>query len=180
MRSQTFAVCAPPAIANRRRRPYSAALHRARLQPEIRIPMKKTPIQWLAGALGMLLAAGVACAQSAPQPAPQPATGQQEPKRKPPAKVERPPAAQPAPHKPAALESECAFTGKRVVNSLARDDVDAAQKFVRFYEMFSCPAEHLRDAFRCAVEGGAPAPGRPLSDRVDECWDKAQAASKKR
>lgn len=82
--------------------------------------------------------------------------------------------------KPAAQDPECAFTGKRVVNSLARDDVDAAQKFVRFYEMFSCPAAHLRDAFRCAVSGGAPAPGQALSDRVEQCWDKPPAPAKNR
>jgi len=120
-----------------------------------------TRFRWLAGAFGALFAvlvAGAALAQSG----------------------QTPPARPSVRHKPVALDAECAFTGRRIVSSLARDDVDAAQKFVRFYEMFSCPTEHLRDAFRCAVKGGAPAPGKPLSDRVDECWDKAPMAAKNR
>ena len=81
---------------------------------------------------------------------------------------------------PAAQEAECAFAGKRIVNSLARDDVDTAEKFVRFYERFSCPAGHLRAAFRCTVEGGAVAPGKALSERVDECWARPAGTSKGR
>ena len=121
-------------------------------------PFMDTRFRWLAGAfcaLFALITAGAALAQSG----------------------QAPPARPSVRHKPAALDAECAFTGRRIVSSLARDDVDAAQKFVRFYEMFSCPTEHLRVAFRCAVKGGAPAPGKPLSERVDECWDKAPIAS---
>lgn len=77
------------------------------------------------------------------------------------------------PAKPTALDAECAWTGKRIVSLLARDDVDAAHKFQRFYDQFSCPAEHVSAAFRCVVVNGiSPAPGRALSDRVDQCWDK--------
>ena len=127
------------------------------------------------GALFALCVTGLAFAQSgqtptAPQPQLQPGS---------PARLERASLRRVA-GKPAAQDPECAFTGKRVVNSLARDDVDAAQKFVRFYEMFSCPAAHLRDAFRCAVAGGAPAPGQALSDRVEQCWEKPTVSSKKR
>ena len=150
----------------------------------------KTLILRPTGAIGALFAlciAGVAFAQysqtaPAPQqasPEPRPASAPakaSEPAPKALAKAERAPARR-ASGKPLAQDPECAFTGRRIVGSLARDDVDAAQKFVRFYEMFSCPTEHLRDAFRCAVRGGAPAPGKPLSERVDECWDKAPIAS---
>jgi len=132
----------------------------------------------LAGGFGALLVAGAAFAQSGQTPPAQPQAAPAPRPSSAPAKVERTPARPSA--RPAAQDPECAFTGKRIVNSLARDDVDAAQKFVRFYEMFSCPAEHLRDAFRCAVKGGAPAPGRPLSDRVDDCWDKPPAPPQKR
>ena len=141
-------------------------------------------IRWLAGFIAALLCAGGTFAQYAQKPQPttpetRPAAAPQEPRRPAPARAERP-SRRPADGKPAADDPECAFTGKRIVNSLARDDVDTAQKFVRFYEMFSCPAGHLRDAFRCAVAGGAPAPGKPLSDRVDQCWDKPPAPAKNR
>ncbi|MDX1376654.1 MAG: hypothetical protein R3357_13890 [Burkholderiales bacterium] len=129
--------------------------------------MHRSRIRLPAGVLAFLVAAGAAFAQGGEAPP-------RDAKRKPAAKAEK------AVRTPPALEGECAYTGKRVVNSLARDDVDAAQKFMRFYEMFSCPAEHLRDAFRCAVEGGAPAPGKALSDRVDACWDKPPAEAKTR
>jgi len=144
----------------------------------------------LAGALAALCVAGIASAQySQTPPAPPPAA---EPKAAPakPAKPAEPPrrapknaagrAGSPAGAKTHADDPECQFTGKRVVNSLARDDVDAAQKFLRFYEMFSCPPEHLREAFRCTVSGGSPAPGKPLGDRVDQCWDKAPAQTRNR
>jgi len=135
----------------------------------------KLRIRWLAGAIGALCVTGLAGAQYSQTPAaPRP-------------KVERTVTARAeggtmrvAARRPAAQEPECAFTGKRIVNSLARDDVDAAEKFVRFYERFSCPAGHLRAAFRCAVEGGAAAPGKALSDRVDECWAKPAGTSKGR
>jgi len=141
-------------------------------------------IRSLASLCVALLCAGSAFAQYAQKPQPsaaetRPAAAPQEPRRPAPARVERA-SRRPADGKPAADDPECAFTGKRIVNSLARDDVDAAQKFVRFYEMFSCPAGHLRDAFRCTVAGGAPAPGKPLSDRVDQCWDKPPAPAKNR
>jgi len=135
----------------------------------------RTHIQFLAGVFGALFFTSLAIAQYTQVP---PAPPQQV-QPKPAAKVERA-AVRRTSGKPTAQDPECAFTGKRIVNSLARDDVDAAQKFVRFYEMFSCPAGHLRDAFRCAVAGGAPAPGKPLSDRVDQCWDKPPAPSKNR
>jgi hypothetical protein len=135
----------------------------------------RTHIHWLAGVFGALFFANLAVAQYTQVP---PAPPQQV-QPKPAAKVERA-AVRRTSGKPTAQDPECAFTGKRVVNSLARDDVDAAQKFVRFYEMFSCPAGHLRDAFRCAVAGGAPAPGKALSDRVDQCWDKPPPPSKNR
>jgi len=151
-----------------------------------------TRIASLAGALAALCVAGTAFAQySQTPPAPPPSVGA-EPKPAPakPAKAAETPsrtptktaprAASPARAKTHADDPECVFTGKRIVNSLARDDVDAAQKFMRFYEMFSCPSEHLRMAFRCTVSGGAPAPGKPLGDRVDQCWEKAPAQSKHR
>jgi len=161
-------------IANALPHPYSAARHRSKHNPD---PMKIRPRRFagVCGALFALCVTSLAFAQygrtpPAPQPQLQPGS---------PARVERASLRRVA-GKPAARDPECAFTGKRIVSSLARDDVDAAQKFVRFYEMFSCPAAHLREAFRCAVAGGAPAPGKVLSDRVEQCWDKPPAPAKSR
>jgi hypothetical protein len=132
-------------------------------------------IRWLAGAIVALCVTGLATAQYGQTPAAPPRDVQ----RTLTAKSEGG-AMRVASRRPAAQEPECIFTGARVVNSLARDDVDAAEKFVRFYERFSCPAGHLRAALRCVLEGGAPAPGKALSDRVDECWSRPAGASKGR
>jgi hypothetical protein len=144
----------------------------------------------LAGALAALCVAGIAFAQYSQTPPAPPVSAEPKPAPAKPAKpaesTRRSPAKTAArggsagTAKTHADDPECAFTGKRIVNSLARDDVDAAQKFMRFYEMFSCPSEHLRMAFRCTVSGGAPAPGKPLGDRVDQCWEKAPAPSRNR
>jgi hypothetical protein len=153
------------------------------------LPIRMTRTASLVGALAALCVAGIAFAQySQTPPAPPPSVGA-EPKPAP-AKPAEPPRRSPAKSaaragsaatpKTHADDPECVYTGKRIVNSLARDDVDAAQKFMRFYEMFSCPSEHLRMAFRCTVSAGAPAPGKPLGDRVDQCWEKAPAQSKHR
>lgn len=150
--------------------------------------MKRTAS--LAGALAALCVAGIAAAQySQTPPAPPTPPPSAEPKAAPAKPAEAPRrapknaagrAGSSASAKTHAEDPECLFTGKRVVNSLARDDVDAAQKFLRFYEMFSCPPEHLREAFRCTVSGGSPAPGKPLGDRVDQCWEKAPTRPKNR
>jgi hypothetical protein len=144
----------------------------------------KSLVRLLAGGIAVLSVAGVANAQygqispapaqavPAPQAPTPPAAPLAAPAKPEDARKKAPSKTGKAPTKPVPQDSECAFTGKRIVSSLARDDVDAAQKFVRFYEMFSCPSEHIRAAFRCVVAGGAPAPGKALSDRVDQCWDR--------
>lgn len=140
----------------------------------IPINMKRR-IRWLAGAIGALCVTGSAAAQYGQTPAAPPRDVQRAVIAK--AEVG---ATRVASRRPAAQEPECVFTGKRIVNSLARDDVEAAEKFVRFYEKFSCPAGHLRAAFRCAVDGDAPVPGKALSDRVDECWARPTGTAKGR
>lgn len=65
---------------------------------------------------------------------------------------------------------ECAFTGKRVVSLLSRDDVVAATEFREFYQAFDCPSLHLAAAFGCAVDVPEGAE-EPVNDRVERCWE---------
>lgn len=83
------------------------------------------------------------------------------------------PPRKPAEAKPGVKDAECAWVGKRIVSLLARDDVDAAGKFVRFYNMFGCPESHVGAAFRCVVsDNGGPAAAKVLGDRVEQCWER--------
>ena len=65
---------------------------------------------------------------------------------------------------------ECAFTGKRVVSLLSRDDVVAATEFRQFYEAFDCPSLHLAAAFGCAVDVPEDVE-EPVNDRIERCWE---------
>lgn len=71
---------------------------------------------------------------------------------------------------PTAGDFECAWTGKRVVSLLARDDVDAATNFARFYTSFQCPNPHIGKALGCAVSPDAMGDGETMEARVDRCW----------
>jgi len=78
---------------------------------------------------------------------------------------------------PPDLAGECAWTGKRVLTLLARDDVDQANKFLGFYRMFGCREAHLGPTFRCIVESSAETAtgdqdkaANGLSARIDRCW----------
>jgi hypothetical protein len=64
----------------------------------------------------------------------------------------------------------CAYLGKRVVQSLLRDDAVTAGDFERVYRTFSCSGEHLRGAFDCTVAAALPANANEVSARVDACW----------
>ncbi|GAA0600657.1 hypothetical protein [Caenispirillum bisanense] len=65
---------------------------------------------------------------------------------------------------------ECAFTGKRVVSLLSRDDVVAATEFRQFYQAFDCPGLHLAAAFGCAVDVPEDVE-EPVNDRIERCWE---------
>ena len=115
---------------------------------------------------------GLALAQ-APAPAQTPTVAPaatQAPAEKEPA-LKSPPARR-APRITAATP-ECAWTGRRIVSLLIRDDVDTAEKFRRFYESFDCPADHIAPAMRCVVVSeNAENQAKALAERVDACWDK--------
>ena len=135
----------------------------------------------------LLLGAGMGLAQTAPESAP-PAKAAETPA---PAKanpVDARPAAQPkrpAPPRIVAETPECAWSGRRIVSLLMRDDVDTADKHRRFYDQFGCPTAHLGLALRCVIQSDAPAQNpaqgsvqqgqaqaRALAERVEQCWDK--------
>ena len=66
--------------------------------------------------------------------------------------------------------ADCAWTGKRTVQLLARDDLIAADGFFKFYQAFGCPVPHLGDAFACTVDGLGEAEARELDKRTAACW----------
>ena len=67
---------------------------------------------------------------------------------------------------------ECVWAGKRVASLLWRDDADTAKRYIDLYDRFSCPAEHLKLAFRCVVRQGPmdQKGAEKLAARVHACW----------
>ena len=136
----------------------------------------------------LLLSAGIALADAPPEGARTEAAPVAPTVEAPTPPRVNPPAAAPkrtvAPRITAATP-ECAWSGRRVVSLLIRDDVDTADKFRRFYEQFGCPSAHVGLALRCVIQSEipaqAPAQGpvqqgqaqaRALAERVEQCWDK--------
>ncbi|KAF0117253.1 MAG: putative cyclic beta-1-3 beta-1-6-glucan synthesis regulatory protein ndvD-like protein [Rhodospirillaceae bacterium] len=66
------------------------------------------------------------------------------------------------------FEAECAWTGKRVVSLLKREDVDTAQAFNRFYGSFGCPSVHIGKSFGCVV--ASESEREAIDARIDRCW----------
>ncbi len=136
-------------------------------------------VRGLAASGVLLLSGGIVLADAPPAP-----QVSEPPRAAPPA---IPPAAQPRRPEPriTAATPECAWSGRRIVSLLVRDDVDTADKHRRFYEQFGCPAPHVGLALRCVIQSeipaAAPAQGsvqqgqaqaRALAERVEQCWDK--------
>lgn len=71
---------------------------------------------------------------------------------------------------PPEIAGECAWTGKRLVGLLARDDVDQAKRFLEFYRLFDCKESHLAVAFRCVIVDDGTA-NEEFTNRVDRCWE---------
>lgn len=76
--------------------------------------------------------------------------------------------------------AECAWTGKRIIQLLSRDDVVAAAEFRQFYASFGCSEAHLGAAFGCAIDGGNPGAADSCAARsecIDLCWTSPTASS---
>jgi hypothetical protein len=71
--------------------------------------------------------------------------------------------------------ADCAWTGKRTVQVLVRDDLIAAEGFFKFYNAFGCPTQHLSEAFSCTVDGLANTDAQALEARIDACWSDPSA-----
>lgn len=70
----------------------------------------------------------------------------------------------------AVLTLQCDWLGKRIISLLVRDDPDAADDFVPFYQRFTCAEEHLSKAFGCAVANLDEIETSALAELVDACW----------
>ena len=72
----------------------------------------------------------------------------------------------------AAGQPECVWTGRRVVSLLWRDDLDTALRQLELYDRFSCPGDHLQQAFRCVVRQGEidKKSSDSIGMRVAACW----------
>lgn len=76
---------------------------------------------------------------------------------------------------PKELSGECAYTGKRIVGLLGRDDVDQARKFMDFYRLFGCQEAHIGPTFRCLINDRTPnATADDINARIDRCWEQAE------
>lgn len=71
---------------------------------------------------------------------------------------------------PPEIAGECAWTGKRIVSLLARDDVEQSKRFLEFYRMFGCKEEHLGPTMRCVIMDATGPEAEDLTARVDRCW----------
>jgi hypothetical protein len=117
-----------------------------------------------------MLSHGLALSQPAAPPATpaEPAVQPAAPATNPPPLAAEP---QPAPAESAGRE-ECAWSGKRVVTLLWRDDINGAREQLRFYDRFLCPDTQLRDAFRCVIKSGEFDADKPesVAAKVGQCW----------
>lgn len=77
----------------------------------------------------------------------------------------------PAPKRDPQVDTQqCTWVGKRTIRVLMRDDLIAADGFLRFYKTFGCPVRHLGEAFGCSLIGTSGAPAKDVEERVDACW----------
>lgn len=74
-------------------------------------------------------------------------------------------------------QPECLWLGRRVTSLLWRDDPDAAKRFLDLYDRWGCPADHVKQAFRCLVRLGPidQKAQQKLAERVHACWVKPEA-----
>lgn len=112
--------------------------------------------------------------EAVPQPQPKTAAPKAQPKRAPAASKAERSEDNAAAKKPGPPPS-CGWIGKRVIQSLLRDDAVTAQDFDRLYRAFDCSGEHIRLAFDCTVSDGAPQTANEAQLRLDACWEDPSA-----
>lgn len=71
---------------------------------------------------------------------------------------------------PRTQEADCAWVGKRTIRVLVRDDLIAAEGFMRLYTAFGCPVPHLSGAFACTFGGSKEMLEFGFENRVEACW----------
>lgn len=88
------------------------------------------------------------------------------------------PASQPLrqiPRDSRASSAECAWVGKRTIQVLMRDDLIAADGFLKFYGAFGCSTKFLGEAFGCSLVETDGAPAREVEARIETCWKNPSA-----
>jgi hypothetical protein len=71
-----------------------------------------------------------------------------------------------------AASPECVWHGTRVVSLLWGEDIDTALRQLELYDRFKCPAEHIKESFRCFLRQGPPDPkaADAVKTRARDCW----------
>ena len=133
------------------------------------------PAEGASGAIMLVQAAGPKPEAPAPKPAPppEPKAEAQPPKDAPAGEPSKPtpkPRATASRRDPKVDWRECSWVGKRTIRVLMRDDLIAAEGFLKFYNVFGCPVRYLGQAFGCALGVAEGAPARAVETRIDVCW----------
>ena len=79
---------------------------------------------------------------------------------------------------PSQFDAGCSWIGHKVLMSILREDIVAANEMTTLYERFDCPKVHLRQSFDCAVTGTVPEKPELVTARIFACWqDPVHAAT---
>ena len=79
----------------------------------------------------------------------------------------------------AAATPSCTWTGHRILMSLLREDIVAANDLFAVYDRFGCSMPWLRQAFDCLTTGAQPDDAPAVSANIAECWSDPAAAKAK-
>jgi len=78
---------------------------------------------------------------------------------------------------PSQHDAGCTWIGHKVLMSMLREDIVAANEMTTLYERFGCPKVHLRQAFDCTVTGTVPEKPDLVTARIAACWTDPIAAA---
>jgi hypothetical protein len=71
---------------------------------------------------------------------------------------------------PSQFDAGCTWIGNKILMSIIREDIVAANEMTTLYERFDCPKVHLRQSFDCAVTGSVPEKPELVTARITACW----------